>query len=59
MRRVRTALHDIGIQRALCQECKIIKLAGLLIEYVDELVADDFPFFSGSSTPFSLDMKRS
>ncbi|MNJ54297.1 hypothetical protein D3C77_497310 [compost metagenome] len=39
-----TALHDIRVQRALCQEFEIIELHGFFLEHINKFVTDNFPF---------------
>src|SRR5262249_14791726 len=39
------AFDHVGIQRALCQKTRVGDMAGLVLEYVDEDVADDAPLF--------------
>ena len=41
------ALHDIGIDGTLAEEVDAVELACLLLEYADELAADDLTLLLG------------
>ena len=45
--RLRTALHDVGIDRTLTQEVDTVQLAGLLLKDADKLATDDLALLLG------------